>query len=130
MPQVIADFFGEQVKGKLPAAPIFARAGDEAFAIDGRTVFVGSFNLDPRSARLNTEMGVYVESPATAQLVGSVFDRSALLWSVQLDPQAELTWTPSDCKENCDAETSEPEASFWQKANAQAARILHLDSLL
>ena len=34
LPQVIADFFGEQVKGKLPAAPIFARAGDEAWNKD------------------------------------------------------------------------------------------------
>ena len=25
--------------------------------------FIGSFNLDPRSARLNTEMGVVIESP-------------------------------------------------------------------
>ena len=26
-------------------------------------MFVGSFNLDPRSARLNTEMGVMLDSP-------------------------------------------------------------------
>ncbi|WP_420823154.1 tyrosine-type recombinase/integrase [Tsuneonella mangrovi] len=34
LPQVIADFFADQVKDKLPAAPIFARAGGEAWNKD------------------------------------------------------------------------------------------------
>ncbi len=34
MPQTIADFFAEQVKGKLPAATIFARAGGEPWNKD------------------------------------------------------------------------------------------------
>ena len=34
LPQIIADFFAEQVKDKLPAAPIFARAGGEAWNKD------------------------------------------------------------------------------------------------
>ena len=29
---------------------------------DARTLFVGSFNLDPRSAKLNTEMGIVIQS--------------------------------------------------------------------
>lgn len=35
----------------------------KAFIIDDTKGFIGSFNLDPRSARLNTEMGVFFESP-------------------------------------------------------------------
>ncbi len=35
----------------------------KAFIIDESKGFIGSFNLDPRSARLNTEMGVFFESP-------------------------------------------------------------------
>jgi cardiolipin synthase C len=46
----------------------------KTFAVDGRRVFVGSFNLDPRSARLNTEMGVVIESAVLAQRVSSHFD--------------------------------------------------------
>ena len=34
LPQVIADFFADQVEDKLPAAPIFARAGGEAWNKD------------------------------------------------------------------------------------------------
>lgn len=35
---------------------------EESFIIDRRTVFVGSLNLDPRSVRVNTEVGVLVRS--------------------------------------------------------------------
>lgn len=34
LPQIIADFFAEQVKDKFPAAPIFVRAGGEAWNKD------------------------------------------------------------------------------------------------
>ena len=36
-----------------------------------RAVFIGSFNFDPRSARLNTEMGVVIDSPALAERLSS-----------------------------------------------------------
>lgn len=39
----------------------------KAFIIDESKGFIGSFNLDPRSARLNTEMGVFFESPEIAE---------------------------------------------------------------
>jgi putative cardiolipin synthase len=42
-------------------------------AVDGVRVFVGSFNFDPRSAKLNTEMGVVIESARLAQRIVDVF---------------------------------------------------------
>jgi len=39
----------------------------KAFVSDRRTLFVGSFNFDPRSAHLNTEMGILLESPELAR---------------------------------------------------------------
>jgi len=36
----------------------------KVFLTDRRRVFVGSFNFDPRSARLNTELGFVIDSPA------------------------------------------------------------------
>ncbi len=35
-------------------------------AIDEKQVFIGSFNFDPRSAYLNTEIGVLLDSPTLA----------------------------------------------------------------
>jgi putative cardiolipin synthase len=41
----------------------------KAAAIDGKTLFIGSLNFDPRSDKLNTELGLLIRSePLTAQL--------------------------------------------------------------
>jgi putative cardiolipin synthase len=42
----------------------------KAAAIDGKTLFIGSLNFDPRSEKHNTELGLLIRSaPLTAQLV-------------------------------------------------------------
>ncbi len=46
----------------------------KTFAADRERVFVGSFNFDPRSALLNTEMGLVIASPALARRVSAAFD--------------------------------------------------------
>lgn len=66
----------------------------KAFAVDGELAFVGSFNLDPRSAYLNTEMGAFVRHPVLAAGVGAEFARltdPARSWAVSLK-RGRLTW--------------------------------------
>jgi putative cardiolipin synthase len=46
----------------------------KTFALDGERIFVGSFNFDPRSARLNTEMGLVIDSPPLAERLSRAFD--------------------------------------------------------
>jgi putative cardiolipin synthase len=46
-------------------------------AVDGERIFVGSFNFDQRSALLNTEMGMVIESPALARRLSSALDADA-----------------------------------------------------
>jgi len=41
----------------------------KTMVIDGESLFIGTFNLDPRSANLNTEIGVQIESPLLARQV-------------------------------------------------------------
>ena len=38
----------------------------KSFVIDDRIAYIGSYNLDPRSANLNTEVGLLIEDPAVA----------------------------------------------------------------
>ena len=67
----------------------------KAFATDGEMSFVGSFNLDPRSAYLNTEMGAFVQDSELAGQVAQEFDRlidPARSWAVSLT-DGRLTWT-------------------------------------
>ena len=45
----------------------------KAFLVDERTGFVGSFNFDPRSASLNTEMGIMFDHAELAKEVQGVF---------------------------------------------------------
>ena len=48
----------------------------KAFAVDDRYLFVGSFNWDPRSVNINTEMGILIDSPALAtQTMGAWMTR-------------------------------------------------------
>lgn len=44
------------------------------YAFDRQRVFVGSFNMDQRSVRLNTEMGLLIESPGLASMIGDYLD--------------------------------------------------------
>jgi putative cardiolipin synthase len=48
----------------------------KTFAVDRSRVFVGSFNFDPRSLRLNTEMGLVIESAKLADAVSTGLDRA------------------------------------------------------
>jgi len=63
--------------------------------IDDAQVYVGSCNLDPRSLKLNTEVGFIIDSPslnqALRQHVAADFQpRNA--WAVRLSPQGQLQW--------------------------------------
>ena len=49
----------------------------KSFAIDGERVFIGSFNFDPRSALLNTEMGFLIDSPSIAADLSRRFDEQS-----------------------------------------------------
>ena len=46
----------------------------KSLVFDRQTVFIGSFNLDPRSTTLNTEIGVMIDSPEIARQVGELMD--------------------------------------------------------
>ncbi|WP_414446900.1 phospholipase D family protein [Burkholderia sp. 22PA0099] len=46
----------------------------KAYVIDRRTLVIGSLNLDPRSAYLNTELALVIRSPQLAGEVATLFD--------------------------------------------------------
>lgn len=63
------------------------------FAVDGVRIYIGSFNFDPRSIRLNTEMGLLIDSAALANRLHAAFDDgfSGLAWRVEVQ-NGELAW--------------------------------------
>jgi len=66
----------------------------KTFAADGERTFVGSFNFDPRSALLNTEMGLVIESPAIAGRLSAAFDTwvPERAYEVRMRPDGALEW--------------------------------------
>ena len=63
--------------------------------IDDRTIFIGTFNLDPRSANLNTEVGILVDSDELARQLTDSIERdidSANSWRTTGDfnPDSEV----------------------------------------
>ena len=87
--------------------------------IDRRTIFIGSMNLDPRSASTNTEFGMFIESPALAKEMLRVINISKLegAYRVRLEPgTTQLQWlTTEEDKEVVLG--VEPESSFWLRAH-------------
>jgi putative cardiolipin synthase len=78
--------FGESASAALHA---------KTFAVDRARIFVGSFNFDQRSALLNTEMGLVIESPLLAQQLSGFFDTEVpmLAYEVRLTPdRSHLEW--------------------------------------
>jgi len=99
----------------------------KAFAVDGERLFVGSYNLDPRSTWLNCEQGVLVEDAVLARELESLFDvqvDGAHAWRVSLEDGG-LRW--SDGQQTFD---KDPKASRWQRFQAWATRVLRLDAQL
>jgi putative cardiolipin synthase len=55
--------------------PPFLCLHAKSLVIDGRVAFVGSYNLDPRSVSLNTEVGLLIEDEAFADELRSEIER-------------------------------------------------------
>jgi cardiolipin synthase C len=66
----------------------------KTFSVDGQRVFVGSLNFDPRSLRLNTELGLVIESPVLAERIDTVFHAQVpqLAYEAKLDANGSLYW--------------------------------------
>jgi len=104
----------------------------KAMIIDRRWVFVGSMNLDPRSAFLNTEMGVLVESSELAEQLRSQFERTTgpdLSYRVVLEEDEGLVWYDRFQGRERRLER-EPDASPGRRLTVTLLRLVPIDSQL
>jgi putative cardiolipin synthase len=88
----------------------------KAFLVDCKRLFVGSFNWDPRSVDINTELGVIIESPEMAQ--GLCIDLEPALkqrtYEVVLNEKGKLRWIDRSGAEAVTYD-KEPDTGFWQR---------------
>ncbi len=66
----------------------------KTFAIDDHQVFIGSYNVDPRSANINTEMGVIINDDELARQLHEALDDDLLnqAYEVKILEGGELQW--------------------------------------
>lgn len=100
----------------------------KTFAVDGNRIFVGSFNFDPRSTTLNTEMGLLIDSERLAQGLQDAFDEGlrGLAWRVETQGN-ELVWVDP---QGGPTVTDEPGTTFLKRAALRVIGWLPVEWLL
>ena len=86
--------------------------------LDRKTVLVGSMNLDPRSDKINTEIGMVVRSPQLASMILGAFrvDELPGVYRVQVRPDgAGVRWTAVDADTTEEELDIDPDTSLWQR---------------
>jgi putative cardiolipin synthase len=94
-------------------APVFALHA-KTLVVDERSVFIGTYNLDPRSENLNTEVGVVIHDAAKARAVAAAIDTDML---------PENSW-------NAAADSPDRFASLAKRARASFYQLLPIKPLL
>lgn len=126
----VRDGGGSGFGGSGSRAPLGLHA--KTFAVDSARLFIGSFNFDPRSALLNTELGIVIHSPSLARQLHGEFDTLVpqMSYEVLLGPGGRgLQWieqTPRGEVQHRD----EPDASIVRRFYVSLLRLLPLDWLL
>ena len=97
----------------------------KSFIVDRREWFVGSFNFDPRSANINTEMGVIIRSPVLAQRAAESF-LAALpgrTYEVVLNDKGKLEWCGIEGNKVV-VHNKEPQTTWLQRFSAKLKQLL------
>ncbi len=103
----------------------------KTFGVDGKRVFVGSFNFDQRSIHLNTEMGMVIDSPALVARLTETLDRTlpTRAYEVKLDDRGSVIWLERRGDQVIRHE-KEPGTSWFKRAAVRALSWLPIDWLL
>jgi putative cardiolipin synthase len=116
-----------KASGDAPASLLGSRGASlhgKAFVIDDGPICVGSFNLDPRSTALNTEMGVFADHPELARALRAELLRLAepgRSWRVGLE-DGRLAW-----RAGATLRHAEPGASLRRRLVAALLRLLPVE---
>jgi len=100
----------------------------KVLVMDRRQVFVGTFNMDPRSMFINTELGLLIDSPDLAEVIRGhmlVDFHRENSWKVEQQEDGSLLWVGSD--ETLDRE---PSVSAWRRFQAWLLGLFPIENQL
>ena len=107
----------------------------KVMAIDGKTMFVGSLNFDPRSLNINNEIGILFHEPQLAANASKRFDEHIddVAFRVNLvsrgNGRQRLQWSATEGGKAVVFD-SEPYAGFWKILGVNLMRALPIDAML
>ena len=104
----------------------------KSIVFDRKSVFIGSFNLDPRSSTLNTEVGVMIDSPEIAGQVAKIMDEAVLpgsAYHVTLDKDDQLVWTAENNGEKVQYD-KDPGTNVWERLLLDLVGSLPIEHVL
>ncbi len=123
-----ADIAGAELVAAVGAK---ATLHTKAFIVDREEMFIGSFNFDPRSANINTELGVIIRDPGLAQHYAEYIDEimPVASYEVFLDDKNKVRWRDLEGGQTV-VHDKEPETSGWDRFVVGFVRILPIRSQL
>ena len=119
------------IENGCAAAPRTLGLHSKTFVFDRHTVAIGSMNLNLRSAYLNAETTMIIESPEIAQEVAAAIDRAASpdsSWAVTLD-DGKLLWRTERAGEIVTSR-HEPDTGWWRRFKSWTIARLPLEKYL
>ncbi len=99
--------------------------------VDDRLLFVGSANVDPRSIRQNSEVGMVIHSPDLAKEISKQLDAALpeYTYSLSQSKRGGTMWEYNGSTEKA-VYQSEPAASFWRRLVATVSGWLPIEQQL
>jgi cardiolipin synthase C len=123
--------FELKAMGRKARASVFgsrsASLHTKSFVVDDKVSFVGSFNLDPRSASINTEMGVFMVNEQLARALIKIFDKQK---SPHASYRVELADGKLQWREPGTTSLREPSAGLMRRVIAKLVSFLPIETQL
>jgi putative cardiolipin synthase len=120
------------VNGQLDCAGFLFSLHAKSVVFDRKVVYVGSFNLNPRSRYLNTETALIVHSPALAERIAQDIEENMQpenSWRVILNDAGKLEWhARTDGQDSVG--THEPQAGPWLRFKSYIFSLLPVEKYL
>ncbi len=88
-----------------PATPPLFALHAKSMVVDGKIAYIGTFNFDPRSENLNTEVGAIVRHPGFARHLQAIMDA---------DMRPENSWSAADEPDQYVPLTQRGQVRLWQ----------------
>ena len=103
----------------------------KTLAVDETRIFIGSFNFDPRSLLLNTEMGVVIDSPVLASSLSHAFsERFPAASYIPALNGGEIVWQEIAADGSVVRHGQEPETNFFSRLSFAVLGLLPIEWLL